>query len=71
MSGSHEANVHRTTSEHAPRPPSRPRWVKVVLILAVVVILVLGAMIVLGGGRHGPSRHLQMLAPHVALGLSR
>ena len=60
MPGSQDASVHRTPQEVA-GPPSRPRWVKVVLILALLLILVVGAMIVLGGGQHGPGRHMQML----------
>ena len=70
MAGSQDANVNRMPEE-LPAPPSRPRWVKAVLILAVFLILVLAAMIILGGGQHGPGRHMQMLfrGSHLALAL--
>ena len=70
MANSEDANAHRTPQEVA-GPPSRPRWVKVVLILALLLVVVVGAMIVLGGGQHGPGRHMQMLprGSHSALPL--
>ena len=34
-----------------------PRWVKVGGALALVAALLLGAVLLLGGGRHGPARH--------------
>jgi hypothetical protein len=39
------------------RPPTRPRWVMVLLIIAVVLI-VLVVVIAITGGEHGPGRHL-------------
>ncbi len=51
---------HASTS---PTPPSTPRWVKVVGILGAVLVLLVVAMMVLGGGRHGPSRHSSTGAP--------
>ena len=37
--------------------PSTPRWVKVSAIVAVVVVLGVVALLVFGGGDHGPGRH--------------
>ena len=47
-----------STAPEAPHPPPRPRWVKIAGIVAAVVILVVIAMALFGGGEHGPSRHL-------------
>ena len=35
-----------------------PRWVKVSAAIAVAVVLLIAAMLVFGGGEHGPGRHL-------------
>lgn len=35
-----------------------PRWVKVSLIVAAVLVLLLVAGMLIGGGQHGPGRHL-------------
>jgi hypothetical protein len=37
-----------------------PRWVKVFLIAAAVVLLAMIAVMVATGGRHGPGRHLSL-----------
>lgn len=39
-------------------PPARPRWVKVSAIVALIVALLIVALLLLGGGSHGPGRHL-------------
>ena len=41
-------------------PPARPRWVKIVLAVAVVLILLVVVLLIVGGnpGGHGPGRHL-------------
>ncbi|CAA9249638.1 MAG: hypothetical protein AVDCRST_MAG93-1690 [uncultured Chloroflexia bacterium] len=39
------------------RPPSTPRWVKVSGIIALVLVLLVVAMMFIGGGEHGPGRH--------------
>lgn len=40
-------------------PPGIPRWVKVSLIIAVVVVLLVAIIALTGvGGPHGPGRHL-------------
>jgi len=41
-----------------PSYPGTPRWVKVSGILAGVVSLLLVTVMLFGGGRHGPGRHL-------------
>ena len=38
--------------------PGTPRWVKVSGIVAVMVILLVALIMVLGGGEHGPMRHM-------------
>ncbi len=38
-------------------PSGMPRWVKVIGLVVLVVALVLGAVLLLGGGEHGPARH--------------
>ncbi len=40
------------------RPPATPRWVKVFGIIAIVVVLLIVARIFVGGGEHGPGRHM-------------
>lgn len=35
-----------------------PRWVKVFGIIAILVALLFVAQLLIGGGRHGPSRHV-------------
>jgi hypothetical protein len=39
-------------------PPKTPRWVKVSAIVALIVALLIGALLLFGGGGHGPDRHL-------------
>ncbi len=38
--------------------PGTPRWVKVFAIIALIVVLLVVIVMVVGGGTHGPSRHL-------------
>ena len=35
-----------------------PRWVKVFGIIALVLVLLLVIVLLVGGGNHGPARHL-------------
>lgn len=35
-----------------------PRWVKIFAVVALVAILLVGALLVFGGGEHGPGRHI-------------
>lgn len=37
--------------------PGMPRWVKVSGIVVGVLLVLVVAMVVLGGGEHGPGRH--------------
>lgn len=39
-------------------PPAAPRWVKVSAGVALIVALLIATLLVLGGGSHGPGRHL-------------
>jgi len=39
-------------------PPPMPRWVKVFIGIIVVVLLMFMLLKVIGGGSHGPRRHL-------------
>lgn len=38
--------------------PSRPRWVKISAIAALIVVAVLVIMLLVAPGGHGPGRHL-------------
>ena len=38
-------------------PPGIPRWVKVSAFGVLVAVLLIAALLVLGGGGHGPGRH--------------
>jgi ferric-dicitrate binding protein FerR (iron transport regulator) len=40
-----------------PVPPPRPRWVKVLAVVAVLLAVMVIVML-LAGGHHGPGRHL-------------
>lgn len=39
-------------------PPPMPRWVKVFAVVAGIVAVLIVAVLLLGGGRHGPGRHI-------------
>ena len=55
-------------AENPPPKPSRsaaagmPRWVKVFLITAAVLVVLVVAMMLVSGGQHGPGRHLSSSA---------
>lgn len=54
MSG---ADPHDTSTGADQSPPGVPRWLKVLLVVgAVLLVLVVLAMVVVGGD-HGPGRH--------------
>jgi hypothetical protein len=38
--------------------PGMPRWVKVSALVTGVLVLAIVLMLVLGGGDHGPGRHM-------------
>lgn len=56
--------VDRSTDEELSRTvddgrsPRMPRWVKVFLVVVVTLVLLVVIVIVLGGGEHGPGRHM-------------
>ena len=39
-------------------PPGAPRWVKAFGIIVLVLVLLFGVAMIIGGGNHGPSRHM-------------
>jgi hypothetical protein len=39
-------------------PTAMPRWVKVFLITAAVLVVLMIALMLASGGQHGPGRHL-------------
>lgn len=39
-------------------PPSTPSWVKAFGIAAIVLVLLILILIFVGGGKHGPGRHM-------------
>jgi hypothetical protein len=40
-----------------PPYPGAPRWVKVFGIIVIVLVLLVVAIMFIGGGEHGPGRH--------------
>lgn len=40
------------------RPPSTPRWVKLSGIIVIFLVLLVVIMMFIGGGDHGPGRHI-------------
>jgi hypothetical protein len=49
-----------------------PRWVKVFLIAAAVLVVLMVALVLISGGLHGPGRHLSSSVwigsvPHVSV----
>lgn len=57
MQETEETNVADRPPDVDPAPHTRPRWVKVLGIIAFVVVVLAIVMIVVGGGQHGPRRH--------------
>ena len=41
-----------------PSESGMPRWVRVSAVLGLLAALLVAALVVLGGGDHGPGRHL-------------
>lgn len=50
---------HSGTDPHDFVPTGAPRWVKVSGIIAIVLVLLIVAVLLASGGRHGPGRHLR------------
>ena len=44
-------------SEQEPSAAGMPRWVKIFLIVAAVLVVLLVVGMLIGGGQHGPGRH--------------
>jgi hypothetical protein len=42
-----------------PPYPGIPRWVKVFGIIVIVLVLLVVITIFIGGGKHGPGRHIR------------
>ena len=40
-----------------PPYPGAPRWVKISVVAVFVLILLIAAALLIGGGSHGPGRH--------------
>ena len=46
--------------------PPMPRWVKVFALLMGVVLVLVAAMMLLDGRKHGPGRHSHQVGSHQA-----
>ncbi len=59
MNASLDERARREETHMANRPPypGTPRWVKVCGIIFIVLVLLVVAMMFIGGGKHGPGRH--------------
>jgi hypothetical protein len=51
------ARGEETHMADPPPYPGTPRWVKVFGIIVIVAVLLVVAMMFIGGGEHGPGRH--------------
>lgn len=40
------------------RSPATPRWVKLLAVAGAVIVVLVLTVILLGGGAHGPGRHV-------------
>ena len=54
--------------------PGTPRWVKVSVIVSLILIVLVVVVMVLGGGEHGPMRHIPSVSgrtntPPIAAGI--
>jgi hypothetical protein len=49
--------------------PGMPRWVKIFLIAAAAVLVLLVVAMLIGGGEHGPGRHLSSASAVATAGL--
>lgn len=41
-----------------PEPPSARRWLRVIGIVTAIVLLAILVVLLVGGGDHGPARHV-------------
>jgi hypothetical protein len=59
-----ESPTYADAGDEVPGSPSpdstsrTPRWVKLFGLVALAVVLLIGALMLFGGGNHGPGRHL-------------
>jgi len=53
-----DAGHNRGSTPSPPAYPGTPRWVKVSAIVVLVLILLFAIVAIVGGGNHGPGRHL-------------
>ncbi|WP_169729471.1 hypothetical protein [Thermoactinospora rubra] len=44
-----------------------PRWVKVAIVVALLVVAAAVAVMLLSGGEHGPGRHMSLGVPTTVL----
>jgi hypothetical protein len=57
------ANAGSPSGRESPRSAvAMPRWVKMFLIIAAVVVVLMVAVMLVSGGKHGPGRHLSSSA---------
>ncbi|MFC4711755.1 hypothetical protein [Planococcus dechangensis] len=49
--------VPKSTNNEKDQPPRTPRWLKVFGLIAIALILLVIAIMLFGGGNHGPGRH--------------
>lgn len=55
-----------TGREYGGDPPAGlPRWVKIAAMVALLLALVVAVVMLVGGGEHGPSRHMSSGLPGV------
>ena len=59
----HAPDDHAEPTTPAAGSAGMPRWVKVSLAVAAVLLVLAVALMLFGGGDHGPGRHLGGAAP--------
>ena len=59
----HAPDDHAEPATPASGSSGTPRWVKISLAVAAVLVVLAIAVMLLGGGEHGPGRHLGGVAP--------
>jgi len=54
-----DLRARRSAADRQPAATTRmPRWVKVFLVTAALILVVAVAAMMIAGGQHGPGRHL-------------
>jgi len=63
MSDRHPLPGHADSGDanrrHQERRPPTPGWVKLLALAGVVIVVLVLTVVLLGGGAHGPGRHVQ------------